>query len=63
MSARHFPTAHESKDNIAKRTPGVRVQTVNGTLAGEKSGIARIIMCQQLAKKHFGESSRVARIF
>src|SRR6185312_2542442 len=35
-----FPTARESKDNIAKGTPGVRVQTVNG--AGEKSGQARV---------------------
>jgi hypothetical protein len=63
MGARHFPTAHESKDNIAKRTPGVRVQTVNGTPAGEKSGFARMITRQQLAKKCFGESSPGPRIF
>src|SRR6185312_6153733 len=37
-----FPTARESKDNIAKGTPGVRVQTVNGDGAGEKSGQARV---------------------
>jgi hypothetical protein len=33
----NFPTAHESSDNIANGTPGVRVQTVNGNRVGEKS--------------------------
>ena len=33
----HFPTARESIDNIAKRTRRVRVQTVNGNRAGEKT--------------------------
>jgi hypothetical protein len=61
--AQHSPTARESKDNIAKGTPGVRVQTVNGSLAGEKSRTPRIVMRQQLAKKRFGESSRARRIF
>jgi hypothetical protein len=53
----------ESKDNIAKRTPGVRVQTVNDVLAGEKSLWSRMIMRQQLAKKRDHESFCGARIF
>jgi hypothetical protein len=53
----------ESKDNIAKRTPGVRVQTVNGVLAGEKTISSRMIMRQQLAKKRDRESLHDRRIF
>jgi hypothetical protein len=53
----------ESKDNIAKRTPGVRVQTVNGVLAGEKTVSWRMIMRQQLAKKRDRESLRAHQIF
>jgi hypothetical protein len=53
----------ESKDNIAKRTPGVRVQTVNGVLAGEKTVSSRMFMRQQLAKKRDRESLRGCRIF
>jgi hypothetical protein len=36
---------------------------VNGILAGEKTVALRMIMRQQLAKKHDRESSRRRRIF
>jgi hypothetical protein len=63
ICTQHFPTTCESKDNIAKRTPGVRVQTVNGVLAGEKTASSRMVMRQQLAKKRDRESFGGGRIF